>query len=73
MERSNDNRIMVSEIAQSIKCSTILILKHLNDCEELEKKRLIRCSRNDSGITFRVPRDVRDSLRKYNEFRPERR
>ncbi|MDR2434711.1 MAG: ATP-binding protein, partial [Treponema sp.] len=73
MEMSNDSRIMVSEIAQSIKCSTIRILKYLNDCEELEKKRLIRCSRDGSSISFRVPRDVRDSLRKYNEFRPERR
>jgi hypothetical protein len=73
MEMSNDPRIMVSEIAQSIKCSTIRILKYLNDCEELEKKRLIRCSRNGSSISFRVPCDVRDSLRKYNEFRPERR
>jgi hypothetical protein len=73
MEMSNDPLILVIEIAQSVKCSTIRILKYLNDCEELEKKRLIRCSRDDSSISFRVPREVRDSLRKYNEFRPEKR
>jgi hypothetical protein len=72
MERSADNRIHISEIADSIKCSKIKIIKYINECEELEKKKLIRCSRSEDGITFRVPRDVRDSLRKKNEFKPER-
>jgi hypothetical protein len=72
MERSDDNRIMASEIAASLKCSTIRILKYLNECDELEKKKLIRCSRDSSGIRFRVPHDVRNSLRKYNEFRQEK-
>jgi hypothetical protein len=73
MERCGDDYITVSNIAESINCSTVRILKYLNECEELEKKRLIRCSKDNGGIAFRVPRDVRDSLRKYNEFRPERR
>jgi hypothetical protein len=73
MERCGDHLIRVGDIAESIKCSTVRILKYLNECEELEKKRLIRCSKDNGDITFRVPRDVRDSLRKYNEFRSERR
>jgi hypothetical protein len=71
MERSVGNHILLSEIADSIKCSKIRIIKYLNECEELEKKKLIRCCRDESSISFRVPRDVRDSLRKYNEFKPE--
>jgi SpoVK/Ycf46/Vps4 family AAA+-type ATPase len=72
MERSDENQIMVSEIAESIKCSKIRIIKHINECEELEKKKLIRCRRDEDSISFRIPRDVRDSLRKFDEFRPEK-
>ncbi|MCL2186613.1 MAG: ATP-binding protein [Treponema sp.] len=72
MERSDDNNIYVSEIASSIKCSKLKIIKYINDCDELEKKRLIRCKRENDNISFRVPRDVCDSLRKFNEFRPEK-
>jgi len=71
MERSARNQIPISEIAESIKCSTIRIIKYMNECEELEKKRLIRCSRDKDTIFYRVPSDVRESLRKNNEFRPE--
>jgi hypothetical protein len=72
MESSADNRILISEIADSIKCSKIRIIKYINECEELEKKKLIRCCRDEGSISFRVPRDVRDSLRKFNEFKPEK-
>jgi len=71
MERSEDNNILVSEIASSIKCSKLKIIKYMNDCDALEKKRLIRCKRDRDSLSFRVPLEVCDSLRKYNEFRPE--
>jgi ATPases of the AAA+ class len=72
MEKSDDNNIKISEIAETIKCSKIKILKYMNECEELEKRKLIRCSRDNDYISYRVPRDVCDSLRKFNEFRPEK-
>ena len=72
LERSSDNHIMISELAESIKCSKIRIIKYINECEELEKKRLIRCSRDSGSISYRVPCDVRDSLRKTNEYTPEK-
>jgi len=72
MEKSDSGNIRISEIAETIKCSKIKILKYMNECEELEKKKLIRCSRGSDCITYRVPRDVCDSLRKNNEFRPEK-
>jgi len=70
LERSADSHIRISEIAESIKCSKIRIIKYINECDELEKKKLIRCSRDNGNISYRVPCDVRDSLRKYNEYRP---
>ena len=72
LERCTDNRIMMSEIAEAVKCSKLRIMKYTNDCEELEKKKLIRCRREKDNISYRVPRDVSESLRKYNEFRPQK-
>jgi len=70
MERSANNQILICEIAESIKCSKVRIIKYITECEELEKKRLIRCSRENGNISYRVPCDVRDSLRKFNEYKP---
>jgi hypothetical protein len=72
MEQGADNHIMIGEIADSIKCSKIRIIKYINECEELEKKKLIRCSRSENMTSFRIPKDVRDSLRKFNEFKPKK-
>ena len=72
MEKAEDNRIQISEIAESIKCSKLRIIKYMNECDELEKKRLIRCSRSDDGVSYRVPREVWDSMRKNNEFVPQK-
>ncbi|MDR0497236.1 MAG: ATP-binding protein, partial [Treponema sp.] len=71
MDRCGGNQIQLSEIAASIKCSKVRIIKYLNECEELEKKKLLKCNR-DGGISFRIPCNVRDSLRKFNEFKPEK-
>jgi SpoVK/Ycf46/Vps4 family AAA+-type ATPase len=72
MERCNCNRIYISKIARSIKCSRVRIIKYQNECEELEKKRLVRCRRDNGSISFRIPYEVRDSIRKFNEFKPEK-
>jgi AAA+ superfamily predicted ATPase len=72
MERSMDNCIEIGEIAEATKCSKLRIIKYANDCEELEKKKLIRCRRNKDSMYFRVPRNVIDSIRWHNEFRPEK-
>jgi len=72
LENSYKNKILPSEIAETIKCSTVRILKYMNECEELENKKLIRCRRDSKGISYRIPRCVSDSLIKYNEFKPEK-
>ncbi|MDR2742261.1 MAG: AAA family ATPase, partial [Treponema sp.] len=73
LERSDDARILTSEIAQAIKCSKVRIIKYLNESDDLAKKKLIRCCREDGRISFRVPLDVRESLRKLGEYKPENR
>ena len=70
MARCNDSHILMSEIAGAVNCSLIRIIKYMNECEELEKKKLIRCRRDKDGVSYRVPREVYDSLRKNNEYIP---
>ena len=72
MERSASKNIYLSEIADSLKCSKIRVIKYLNECEELEKKKLIRCARDKDNdtLSFRVPRDVKNSLGKNMAFKP---
>ena len=72
MGRSSDSYIYLNEIAEDAKCSQVKIIKYLNECDELAKKKLIRFNKDRQKISFRVPRDVLNSLRKFNEFRPTR-
>ncbi|MCL1865283.1 MAG: ATP-binding protein [Spirochaetes bacterium] len=84
IEKSYNNYISINDMAENIKCSQVRIIKYLDECEELEKKRLIRFRngkrsrhrswnyRNNNGISFWIHRDVLDSLRKFNEFRPKK-
>ncbi|MDR0321438.1 MAG: ATP-binding protein, partial [Treponema sp.] len=70
MEKSDDNNIKLSEIANSVKCSKIRMIKYSGECEALEKKKLIRIKRDDD-ISYRVPASVCKSIRLHNEFKPE--
>ena len=72
MERSESSCILISEIAKAIKCSNIKILKYISECEDLEKKKLVRCSKRNNNVSYRVPYEVMDSLRKNNTFSPEK-
>ncbi|MCL2093731.1 MAG: ATP-binding protein [Treponema sp.] len=70
MEHSSSNNILLSEIAETIHASQMKVIKYMTECEELEKKKLVRCSRGDY-TSYRIPREVRESLRKTNCFTPE--
>ena len=72
MEKNDEKYIKIGEIAEKTKCSKIRFLKYMTECEELERKKLIRYSRDGECISYRIPRCVYDSLRKNNEFIPEK-
>jgi SpoVK/Ycf46/Vps4 family AAA+-type ATPase len=42
----------------------------MNDFNELEKKRLIRCKKTNEGIMYRIPPEVIDSITRNNEYNP---
>jgi len=72
LEKSNENLIKISDVAEAIHCSIIRIIKYMNECEELEKRKLIRCIRNSDGTYYKIPFSVRDSMRLNKEHVPEK-
>jgi hypothetical protein len=71
LNRCDDNTITTKKIAKSIKCKKIELLKYMNELELLEKRKLIRCRRNDNSMpTYRVPQKVVKAIRKGEEYVP---
>ena len=70
VDQSDEYNIRLSEIAKTVKCRNVRLVKYMDDIDELEKRRYVRCSR-EGGISYRIPRDVLDALRKNTEYKPE--
>jgi hypothetical protein len=73
IDRANDNCIFIREIADFIGCRTVKLFRHIEDIEALERRRLIRCSRSNRQISYRVPQQVLISLVHNKEPQPENR
>ncbi|MHC6202915.1 ATP-binding protein [Breznakiellaceae bacterium SP9] len=61
--KANDNCIYPSELQESLHCTTIQLIRYLNDLDELENKKLIAKGRNKSKKSYQVPELVIDALR----------
>lgn len=46
INRSDDSSIRISELSEDVKCSTIHILRYMNDIDVLEKREFLRYCRN---------------------------
>lgn len=68
IDRSEDNRISLSEIAQYVGCRTTRILRLTDDIEVLESKRYVRASRNRKTMTYRVPGAAVKALRENRPY-----
>ena len=66
-----DSRILLSELAQYFNCSTIRIIKNVNEIDDLERRRYIRCSRASRQRSYRVPLEVLDALKEDRPYVPE--
>lgn len=71
VEHSDDNRIYVSELSKFIGCKMVRMIGLMNDIDELENRRLLRCSRTDNSITYRVPLQVIEAVKKDINYIPE--
>jgi AAA+ superfamily predicted ATPase len=72
IEKSDENRIYISKLSTFIGCRNIKIISLMNDIDELEKRRLVRCCREDSKYTYRVPIEVVNSVKQNIIYEPER-
>ena len=71
LNKCDDQSIRIEDIASSIKCSKIRILQYMNEFDELEKKRLLYGCRERRGVSYRIPAEVINALRKGEDFKPE--
>ena len=71
MERSSEKKISINEITKFMGCRNIKAVTMMVDAEELEKRRLIRCSREGKERTYRVPTDVTHAIKQNVVYEPE--
>ena len=76
MNRSDDSGILLSELSHDVNCSTIRILRFMNDIDVLEKREFIRCCRDFNGyrkrISYRVPYDVIVAMKRDEKYAPRK-
>lgn len=68
VDRSEDSRIMISDIAKYAGCRTTKILRLSDDIDALETKRYLRASRSRNSLSYRVPGAVLKSLRENRPY-----
>lgn len=68
VDRSEDSRIAISEIARYIGCRTTKILRLSDDIDVLESKHYVRASRSRKSLSYRVPMQVLKVLRKNQPY-----
>jgi hypothetical protein len=71
MEKSDDGRIYLSELSKFLGCRTITAISMMNDVDELEKRRLVRCRLSDGKRTYRVPHEVVNAVKQGVAYQPE--
>ena len=73
INKSDSNSIHMSDLGEYAKCSTARLLKYSNDIETLEDREFIRCCRgsnNHKEISYRVPYDVIEAIKRNEKYAP---
>lgn len=68
VDRSEDCRILISEIAKYAGCRTTKILRLSDDIDVLESAHYLRASRSRKSLSYRVPDAVLKSLRQNQPY-----
>ncbi len=71
LDNSDDNSISISDFGKFVGCRTTRIIRYMADIDVLEKRELVRCSRNDHRITYRVPMEVIEAFKMNEKFVPK--
>ena len=73
INKSDSNSIELSDLSKYLNCSTARLLLYSNDIEALEEREFIRCCRgshNHKGISYRVPYDVIEAIKRDEKYTP---
>ncbi|WP_077195693.1 ATP-binding protein [Prevotella ihumii] len=70
IDKSDDNCIFISELADYMKCRTVRIIRYMPDIDELERRELVRCSRSDRRPSYRVPVEVINAFKNDENYIP---
>ena len=70
IDNSNDPSIRISDFARHLECSTTRVIRLMSDIDELERRGLVCCCRERSGITYRVPWDVVEAFKHNEKYTP---
>ena len=73
INKSDSNRIELSDLGKYVNCSTARLLIYSNDIETLEERELIRCCRDShshKSISYRVPYDVIEAIKHDRKYAP---
>lgn len=70
IDKSDDNQIYISELAEYMKCRTVRIIRYMPDIDELERRGLVRCSRSERRPSYRVPIEVINAFKNDENYIP---
>ncbi|MBR4572402.1 MAG: AAA family ATPase [Prevotella sp.] len=68
IDYSDTTDITISMFSEFLGCRTTRIIRYMSDIDVLEKRELIRCSRDGNHITYRVPIEVIEAFKKNEKF-----
>lgn len=70
IDNCNDTSIRISDFARHLDCSTTRVIRLMSGNDELERRGLVCCCRERSGITYRVPWDVVEAFKRNEKYAP---
>lgn len=71
IDNSDDESICISQFGRFLDCRTTRIIRYMADIDALEKKELVRCSRREHRITYRVPMEVVEAFKRNEKYVPK--
>ena len=72
INRSDDSSIRISELSEDVKCSTVRMIRYMNDIDTLEQREFIRCCRERDRISYRVPFEVIEAFKHNERYIPKK-
>lgn len=70
IDKSDHNPIYISELTEYMKCRTVRIIRYMPDIDELERRGLVRCSRSERRLSYRVPIEVINAFKNNENYIP---